>query len=287
MTPAYFRYLRRRLLGEHTSLVVISVLIGMASALCAAALKSGVHYATLLAHERLFERGLGLLVIGLPVLGLVGSVFLTRLFLRGDLGRGLPNLLRDVQERNGVVALHKVWSQVATSILSMGFGGSAGLEAPIATTGGAVGSNVARWWGLDKATRILLLASGTAAGIAAVFNAPVTGTVFALEILLSTGGMAYVVPVLIASATATFFSSQINYGQPFVLITRSWDPGALLYYVVLALVAAFLSIYAIRVYRWMGASLGRMDRVWNKAITAGLLIGAMIFFFPPLYGEGY
>jgi CIC family chloride channel protein len=221
------------------------------------------------------------------MLGLLASVFVTRRFLGGDLGRGLPNLLRDVQEQDGRVAVHKVWSQVLTSILSMGTGGSAGLEAPIATTGAAVGSNAAQWWGVDKATRVVLLASGTAAGIAAIFNAPITGTVFALEILLSGGGMAYVVPVLIASATATFFSSQINYGQPFVLITSSWNAHALPFYLLLAVVAAFFSVYVIRAYRWLGAGLGRIGGPWTRAAAAGLLLGLFIFFFPPLYGEGY
>lgn len=281
------RQWRRRLLGEHTSLIVISVLIGVVSALCAVALKSGVYWTAVFARQELFGQGRGYVVILVPVLGLLASVFVTRWFLGGDLGRGLPNLLRDVKERDGVVDLHKVWSQVLTSILSMGTGGSAGLEAPIATTGGAVGSNAARWWGFDRSTRIVLLASGTAAGIAAIFNAPITGTVFALEILLASGGMAYVVPVLIASAMATFFSMQINYGQPFVLITDSWNPSALPYYLVLALTAALLSVYVIRIYKWMARIFNAWSAPWTKAVTAGLLVGLLVFFFPPLFGEGY
>jgi chloride channel protein, CIC family len=99
--------------------------------------------------------------------------------------------------------------------------------------------------------------------------------------------MAQVVPVLIASATATFFSTQLRYGQPFVLITDSWNASSLPYYLVLALLGALLSIYVIRTYRRVGAVLQNWDRPWAKAVTGGLVLGLFIFIFPPLFGEGY
>ncbi|MBK8613918.1 MAG: chloride channel protein [Flavobacteriales bacterium] len=237
------RYWRRRFMGERTSLVFTSVLIGLASSLCAVALKSGVHLTTGLANRVLFTGDHAYLVLFLPCIGVLLSIWVTRRFLRGDLGRGLPNLLKDVQLHGGVVAVHKIWSQVVTSVFTIGTGGSAGLEAPLAITGAAIGSNGARWLGFGQAERTLLLASGAAAGVAAVFNAPIAGTVFALEILLVNNAMTLVVPVLIASAS--------------------------------------------RMYHAIARYFARFARPYPKALFGSLALGALIFIFPPLFGEGY
>ncbi len=281
------RYWRRRFMGERTSLVITSVLIGLASSLCAVALKSGVHLTTAFANRVLFTGDHAYLVLLIPAIGVLLSVWITRQFLGGDLGRGLPNLLKDAQLHGGNVAPHKIWSQVVTSILTMGTGGSAGLEAPLAITGGAIGSNAARWLGFGQAERMLLLASGAAAGVAAIFNAPIAGTVFALEILLLNNAMKLVVPVIIASASATVLSSLINFGQPFVLITDSWSAAALPYYVVLAFLGAAFSVYVIRMYHGIAGLFARFARPYPKALFGSLLLGALIFVFPPLFGEGY
>lgn len=286
-TPARLRYWRRRYMGERTSLIITSVVIGLLSSLCAVALKKGVHWSTSYAKSILFTGHQAYLVFVLPAIGILLSVLFTRLFLNGDLGRGLPNLLKDVRSHAGVVPRHKMWSQVVTSIFTMGTGGSAGLEAPLAITGAAVGSNVARWFRFGYNERMLLLASGAAAGVAAIFNAPIAGTIFALEILLSANAMTLVVPVLIASASATLLSSFIYFGQPFVLITDTWNAAAMPYYVALAFLGAFGSVYAIRAYHGAGALLAGIGHPYARAVTGALLLGALIFFFPPLFGEGY
>jgi CIC family chloride channel protein len=285
--PVRVRYWRRRLLGEHTSLIITSILIGLFSSLCAVALKSGIHFITGFANRMLFTGEQAFLILIIPCLGILLSVLCTRLFLKGDLGRGLPNLLRDVHEHDSVVPVHKTWSQVVTSIFTMGTGGSAGLEAPLAITGAAIGSNTARWLRFGHAERTLLLASGAAAGVAAIFNAPIAGTVFALEVLLASNALTLVVPLLIASASATLLSSFINFGQPFVLITDSWNAASLPYYVIMAFLGALLSVYVIRIYHRILSSFTSARGVYRKAIIGSLILGGLIFFFPPLFGEGY
>lgn len=278
---------RQRYMGPRTSLVIASVLIGLAASLCAIALKKGVHLATGFANQVLFSGHQVYLVLLLPCVGILASVWITQLFLRGDLERGMPNLLKDVHLNAAVVPRHKTWSQVVTSIVTMGFGGSAGLEAPLAITGAAIGSNTGRWLRFGAAERLLLLASGTAAGVAAIFNAPIAGTVFALEIILVNNAMTLVVPVLIASASATLLSSLIYFGQPFVLITDSWNAAALPYYLLLAFASAGLSVYVIRLYHHTASLLGRVGNIWSKAVIGSVVLGALIFLFPPLFGEGY
>src|SRR5204863_1593361 len=131
---------------------------------CAVALKKGVHLTTGFANKVLFTGHHAYLVPFIPCIGILCSVFYARIFLNGDLGRGLPNLMKDVTEHGGAVPRHKIWSQVITSIFTMGTGGSAGLEAPLAITGAAIGSNAARWLRFGHVERTLLLASGAAAG---------------------------------------------------------------------------------------------------------------------------
>ena len=281
------RYWRHRYFGENTSLVIASIAIGISAAFGAVALKMGVSEMTRLLHGWLFGSNRSLLVLVIPTAGIMLSVLFTQWWLKGDLGRGLPAVLRDVRENKGVIAFHKLYSQVITSILTMGAGGSAGLEAPIASTGAAWGSNVARWLKFDEPTRQLLLACGAAAGISAIFNAPIAGAIFALEAILLNIAIPLAVPVLIASASAAFTSSLIYKGQPFVLLTDSWSSAALPYYFGLALFAALVAVYTVRVYHGMSALFTRWRNPWTKAVVGGTLLGVMILFFPPLLGEGY
>jgi len=280
------RYWRRRYFGENTSLILASIAIGVFGALGAVALKMGVTELTRLLHDWLFGSRRALLVLVIPTAGILLSVLFTQWWLKGDLGRGLPSVLKAVREKKGVIEVHKMYSQVVTSILTMGAGGSAGLEAPIASTGAAWGSNMARWLKFDEPTRQLLLACGAAAGISAIFNAPIAGAIFALEAILLNIAIPLAVPVLIASASAAFVSSLI-YTGPFVLITDSWNAAALPYYFGLALFAALVSVYTVRMYHGITERSSRFKNPWVKAMVGGVLLGTLILFFPPLLGEGY
>lgn len=273
--------------GEHTTLILASVVIGLLAAVAAVALKTGVNELTRLLHGWLFGSRRDLLSLVIPTAGLALCVLFTRYWLKGDLGRGLPSLLKTIRERDSVVEKHKLYSQVVTSILTMGTGGSAGLEAPIASTGAAFGSRVALWLRFDKATRTLLLACGSAAGISAIFNAPIAGAIFAMEILLVNVAIPQMVPVLISSASSAFLSSLIYKGQPFVLITDSWNSGALPWYIGFAFFGALVSVYCIRAYYFVRDQLARISTPHLRVQVGGVLLGMLILFFPPLLGEGY
>lgn len=280
-------YWRGYYFGENTSLIIASIAIGIFGAFGAIALKAGVSEMTRLLHDWLFGAKRSILVLAIPTAGILLSVLFTRWWLNGDLGRGLPAVLNDVRENKGVIAAHKMYSQVITSILTMGAGGSAGLEAPIASTGAAWGSNVARWLKFDEPTRQMLLACGAAAGISAIFNAPIAGAIFALEAILLNIAIPLAVPVLIASASSAFVSSLIYKGQPFVLVTDSWNSAALPYYFGLSIFAALIAVYTVRMYHGIAARFGKVRDPWVKAIVGGTLLGGLILFFPPLLGEGY
>ena len=210
---------RDDVLGENTLMVLAAIATGLLAALAAVVLKLGVNELTRLLHRWLFGSERALLVLIIPTAGILLSTLFTQVWLKGDLGRGLPSLLKEMRERAGIVQRHKLYSQVVTSILTMGTGGSAGMEAPIASTGAAFGSRLGLRLGVDEGKRNLLLACGSAAGISAIFNAPIAGAIFAMEVILVNVAVTHMVHVMIASASAAFLSSLIYKGQPFVLIT--------------------------------------------------------------------
>ncbi|MBK7850563.1 MAG: chloride channel protein [Bacteroidetes bacterium] len=268
-------------------LIMCSILIGLLSAMSAVVLKNGIHLIRLFIQLVVYHFSLEFLYILLPAIGIVLTTYYVQTFLKGNMGRGVSNILFNISRRSGNIPQDKVYSQMITSILTVGFGGSAGLEAPIASTGSAIGSVVARRFGFGTKERILLLACGAAAGISAIFNAPIAGVIFALEILLVDMPLPVVVPLLISSATAALFSRFIFSGQPFVLITNSWNASHIFYYLLFAVLCAFISIIGKKIYFAFEDLSNKYKAPYTKAIAGGLLLGIFIFLVPPLFGEGY
>jgi CIC family chloride channel protein len=187
-----------------------------------------------------------------------------------------------------VVPRSKLYSQLITAFLTVSFGGSAGTEAPITVTGAALGSNIGRVLHVDRRRRRLLTGCGAAAGVAAIFNSPIAGVLFAVEAILLELPAQYFIPLLISSATATVVSKALYAGQPFVLITTSWPVDAVPFYILLGLFTAFFSVYMIRTYHWSERLFERWPGLdWRKVVVGGTLLGGLIFLFPTLYGEGY
>lgn len=278
---------RRKYFSNRTTLILTSILIGLLTALCAALLKNGVHFMQRWVHSVSANQKIPYLLFIFPTIGILLTVLYTQIFRKGKLGRGVTNIIYAISRKSSFIEKDKLYSQMLTSILTVGFGGSAGLEAPIASTGSAVGSNIARWLHFNNKERTLLLACGAAAGISAIFNAPIAGVVFAFELLLVDMPMPVVVPLLISSASAALLSHFLYSGQPFVLITEKWHLDNLPYYIAFGVVAALVSVYAIRTYFYLGRLLSERGTPYSRAIVGGLLLGMVIFLFPPLYGEGF
>jgi len=274
-------------LGSRTMLVLASILVGIISALAAIVLKTFVHLMHRIPEYFFRESGNHLWYLLLPVIGILLTVLVVRVFFKGMMEKGLGSILFSIVRRSGRVEKNKMYSHIVTSGITIGFGGSAGLEAPIVITGSAIGSNIATRLGFGDKERVLLLACGAASGIAAVFNCPIAGVIFAIEVLLTDITIPLFIPLLISTATSIIVSKLLYRGQLFYLITNDWYYHAIPFYILLGVICGLLSVYMTRVSLYIEDKMETKKENYLKALSGGLLLGGLIFLFPPLFGEGY
>ncbi|HTL82955.1 MAG TPA: chloride channel protein [Bacteroidia bacterium] len=271
-------------------LIISSILVGLTAGLAAVLLKLLVHYIKLAITSDYHIRYQYIFYLLFPTIGILLAVVFTKRFLGGDLGRGAAFILNAIAKKNSRLPKHQMYSHVVTSALTVGFGGSAGLESPIVTTGSAIGSNYGDTYHLTYKDRTLLLACGAAAGIGAAFNAPIAGLLFSLEVLIADATVSAFIPIMIAAATGTLVSKIIldenillsfNLRQPFNYHYIPW-------YIVLGVLAGFVSVYYSRTFpKLEGYFSHKISSTWKRIALGGAVLALLIWMFPSLYGEGY
>jgi CIC family chloride channel protein len=182
-----------------------------------------------------------------------------------------------------------MYAHIITSALTVGFGGSTGLESPIVSTGSAIGANFGKTYRLTYKERTILLACGAAAGIAAVFNAPIAGVLFAIEVLLADVSVSAFIPLIIAAASGALLSN-IILSEGVVLsfsVQYAFNYQNVPFYIVLGILAGLLSLYYAQVFNYLEHRFSKVNKIWTRVLIAGLIMCALLIFFPPLYGEGY
>ena len=282
----FFNFIRTRL-SRAQLIVLVAVFTGFVSGLLAVLMKGLVH----LIHDSILsQKEHGLYYLLFPLIGLFISALIIRYFFGGYIERGIAMVLRAMARKGSFIPLSHTWLHVLTSSVTVGLGGSAGLEAPIVATGSAVGSNLGRISDLTYAERSLLIACGAAAGIAAVFNAPVAGVIFAVEILLTEMMVSYFIPLIISAVTGVL-CSRIVLGEDLLFnfrLKQAFDYHNVPFYLVLGVLAGFVSLYYARVYKKTEHRLSGWKTWFGwKALTGGLLLAGLYFILPPLFGEGY
>jgi chloride channel protein, CIC family len=279
-------YWRSRYISNKTFLIIASILVGIVSSLAAVLLKTFVHYLHLIPQFFKNFSTYNIWLFFFPILGVLLSIVLIKLLFKGKIEKGLGAILYSISRKSSKIAGTETYSHLITSGITIGFGGSAGLEAPIAITGSAIGSNLSDFFNLGHKERTLLLACGAASGIAAVFNSPITGVIFALEVLLTDFSIPFFIPLLISTATATIISKLLYRGQLFYLISNEWYYHAIPFYILLGIICGILSVYMKRITL---STEGYFRKKYKlvKAIIGLLFLGLLIFLMPPLFGEGY
>jgi len=279
---------RQSKISNKNFLIIAAILVGILAGLAAALLKGITHRIEHFLQTDLTWQYKYYLYLLFPTIGILLSVIYVKRFIRkGKFETGLTPLLYAISKKSSRVEAHNSYSQIITSAVTVGFGGSTGLEAPIATSGAAIGSNIGRFFGLSYRETTLLLACGAAAGIAGAFNSPIAGIVFAIEILLPEFTIPAFIPLLLSAATAAVVARLFFNEQLFYLVTEGWRIQALGYYVVLAILVGLYSIYFTKVNNVVKGAFYKIKNPYQKIAVGGLMLGVLVFLFPTLYGEGY
>ena len=223
--------------GQHNFLIYCSVFVGFFGGLAAVALKFLVHFMEEVSRNISSHLPFHIIYVFLPALGILLTVTWQHLINRDLMQKGIGNILVNIKKNRSNIRTNNIYSHLVTSSLTVGFGGSSGLEAPIVCTGAAIGSGLGKFFNLSPYEKTVLLASGASAGIAAVFNSPIAGVLFALEILIGEITIPTFIPLLIASATGVVVSKVLYSGQLFHLVTEGWVISALPFYVILGVLS--------------------------------------------------
>lgn len=280
----------RERLTRSQFLILSGVLVGLTAGLGGVLLKVLVHHIqSFVNNEVPFEERIYIFAI-FPLVGIVLTTLIVKYLFKGDEDKELSNILKDISQNGSKVKSNKMYSQIIQSAVTVGFGGSVGLETPIAVTGSAVGSNYAQRYRLGFKERTLLLASGAAAGIAAAFDAPIAGVMFAFEILLVGLVFTDFIPLVIAAICGSLLSMIIlNDDVLFNLPAReTFNYGNIPYYMGLGVLTGLYARYFLVVgiiVKWFFGKFKK--RVLLRAIIGGSLLSLLCVAFPPLYGEGY
>ena len=284
-----FHILRMRHLSPKSFIMILSTIIGVTVGMAAVVIKYAVHYTQHVIESMVDNYGIHFLYFLLPIIGIGLTVLFVKKILKRHVGHGIPGVLYALSKNNGKIDSSNMFSSVITSALTVGFGGSVGLEGPTVATGAAFGSNIGIALRLNYKQLILLLGAATAAAMSAIFKAPIAAVVFALEVIMIDLTVASVVPLLIASATAALTSMFfLGVGTIYsVQIIESYKLTELPYYVILGVFSGLLAVYFTKVYMFITEKFDAINSVWKRLYIGGSLLGLVIFFFPSLYGEGF
>ncbi|MBO4751630.1 MAG: chloride channel protein [Bacteroidales bacterium] len=278
-------------LTEHVKVLLLSIVVGLCSGLAAVALKTIVHVVNkgLLKIGWSTVLGGNILMLLYPAVGILLTILFVKYVVKGQIGHGLPEVLYSISRKGSILPARNTYTSLIASTLTVAFGGSVGLEAPIASTGSAIGSNIGRLCRLETKSIRLLLGCGAAGAIAGIFKAPIAGVLFVVEVfmfdLTKTAAIPLLLSALSASSVAYFLMGS---GVQFSFqVEDAFQVGQIPYYLILGIICAMSSVYFLRVTgsveKWMAALKSKTTRY----VIGGLLLGLMIFLFPPLFGEGY
>jgi len=275
-------------LPESRMLFFLSIFVGLSSGAAAVILKHAIHYFAWFLKSWLNTPAESFMYLLYPGIGMLLSLLFVKYVIKDNISHGVTKVLLAIAKNDSKIKKHNIWSSIATSSVTIGFGGSVGAEAPIVYTGAAIGSNLARGLGLSYKHMTILLGCGAAGAIAGIFKAPLAGILFTLEILMFNISMTSIIPLLVSSVTAA--SVSYFFLGDAVVFTNSIEQfkvGNFTYYILLGVVCGFISLYFTRTTLKFEDKLARIVNPYKRWLLSALSLGILIFLFPPLYGEGY
>lgn len=280
---------RLRHLSNQAFILTLSGLIGIFSGLAAVILVTSVHTIQKFLTDDFYTEYANFMYIIYPLIGISAAYLMGRFILKDIGGHGIPDVLFNISKNSSIIPKVKIYSRVITSALTVGFGGSVGLEAPMVVTGSAIGSNVGLLMHLNPKKRTLLIGCGAAGAISAIFGAPIGAVIFAIEVILLEISTASFIPLLIASVMGSI-TSMILIGDESLFnfnLKESFLAAHMPYYLLLGIICGLVSLYFSKMVRATERLMNDIGDQWMRTMYGGAFLGIVVFLFPPIYGEGY
>ena len=282
--------LTRRLSNSQT-MAILAILVGVCAGVGAYIFNTLLHFITHLLTSWTPEDQAQWLYLIYPAIGIILATLFVKYLVKDGISEGVTRVLYAMSRTDSRIKGHNCWTSIVGGATTIGFGGSVGPEAPIVLTGAAIGSNIGKLARLNYKNITLLLCCGAGAAVAAVFKAPITGVVFVLEILMLDITSKSIIPLLMASMTATIISLSLHGFSPIyaVSLTESdmFQVAQVPLFVLLGAFCGVMAYYFTSVNSKVGGFYKSVTEQWRKWLYAGLTLGILIFIFPPLYGEGH
>ena len=275
---------------QHKHFVLfLSLIVGLLSGLAAVIIKNSVHFIQQLVTTGVSQNIHNYLYFIFPLVGLFLTVVLIKYIIRRPVGHGIPGVLHAISKKNSIIKSFGIYASIITSALTVGFGGSVGLEGPTVSTGGSLGSNLGRLFKLDYKTTTLLIGCGAVGAMSGIFNAPIAALVFALEVFMFDLTLTSMIPFLVASVSAAL-TSRMMLGDNVLFdiqIQDAFVTSDVPFYILLGIFTGLISVYFNRMFWFIEDLFDKLKKPFVKLLVGGSLLGVLIFFIPPLYGEGF
>lgn len=269
-------------------LLLLALLVGLGSGFAAVILKQCIHCVQWILTGWFNTPSDSIFYFLYPGIGMLLALLFVRYIVKDNIGHGVTKVLLAISKNESKIKPHNMWSSIASSAVTIGFGGSVGAEAPIVYTGAAIGSNVARAMGLSYKNMTILLGCGAAGAVAGIFKAPLAGVLFTLEILLFNMSMTSLLPLVVSSITATtvsylFMGDTVAFSNTL----SEFSMGNLPFYILFGILCGFASLYFTRMTLHLEDKIKSVENPYKRWLMSAICLGFLIFIFPPLYGEGY
>ncbi|WP_412561810.1 chloride channel protein [Winogradskyella sp. MIT101101] len=280
--------LRYKYISEKNFIFLLSLVIGLLSGIVSVTIKN-----ITFTIEAIFEKGIILsqnsIYFILPIIGLFLVYLFVKYVSKKPSGHAIPSILYSLSKRDGILEKKNIYLPLITAPLTAGFGGSVGLLGPAILSASAISSNLGQFLHINRKTRSLLIGCAAAGAIASIFKSPIAAIIFAIEVFSLDLTFASLLPLLIASVssviTSYFFLGDsvlfdFNVSEKFLIKDT-------LFYIILGIGTGIASVYFSKIYFGITSFFNRFKSAKQKLIFGGLAIGTMLFFIPPLYGEGF
>jgi chloride channel protein, CIC family len=289
--PFFRRAFRQNLFAiDQVKLVYfLSLVVGLLSALAAALLKYSIHYMHKILTEGITSQSGSYLYLAYPLIGMFLTFLFVRYIVKDNIGHGISRILYSISRNKSRLKAHNTWTSIIASTLTIGFGGSVGAEAPIVLTGSSIGSAIGRFFKLNYKNITLLIGCGAAGAISGIFKAPIAGIVFTLEILMLDLTISSIVPLLISSVTAATVAYFLM-GDKVLFnfnIIGAFNISNIPWYLLLGVISGLISLYFSKMTLFLEGSYSKITNAYLRLILGGIVLGGLIYLFPPFYGEGY